>query len=192
MSDYLLPCHPYGYNHPKERSFEGNVVALMAHSFTSLSLVDHECFRKMTQDLDPRLLPVVSSKLSWSIIPSENQSMERYVIGRLTQTQAILIIYDLCMSRKTEENFSLTAYYCTVIDRNNTHIGMPSTTATYGVSLSKSVAEVVENFGLEAKIVGITSDGGGNIWFYSEALEPKYSNDSILQHPSPSSTWSAL
>ena len=38
-----------------------------------------------------------------------------------------------------------------------------STTATDGVSLSSSIMEVVENFGLEENIVVITSDGGGNI-----------------------------
>ena len=55
--------------------------------------------------------------------------------------------------------------------RKNTHIGMPSTTATDGFSLSLSVMEVVENFGLEANIVGITSDVGGNIRVCREALE---------------------
>ena len=42
---------------------------------------------------------------------------------------------------------------------------MLCTTDTGGVSLSKYVLEVVENFVLEAKIVGVTSDGGSNIWF---------------------------
>ena len=69
---------------------------------------------------------------------------------------------------------------------------MPSTTATDGVSLSLSVMEVVENFGLEAKIVGITSDGGGNLRVCREAMESKYTNDSIFTHPSPYSPWSAL
>ena len=45
--------------------------------------------------------------------------------------------------------------------------------------------EVVNNFGLEEKIVVITSDGGGNIWFYREALESKHTNDSVFHHPSP-------
>ena len=67
----------------------------------------------------------------------------------------------------------------------NTHIGMPSTTATYGVSLSFSVMEVVENFGLEAKIVGIKSDGGVNLWFCREALESKYTNDFVFFSPNP-------
>ena len=62
----------------------------------------------------------------------------------------------------------------------NTHIGMPSTTATDGVSLSFSVMEVVENFGLEAKIVGTTSDGGGNLQVCREALVSKYTNDSVF------------
>ena len=43
------------------------------------------------------------------------------------------------------------------------HTGMPSTTATDGVSVSLSFMEVVENFGLEENIVGIMSDSGGNL-----------------------------
>ena len=58
LSDYILTYHPYGDNNPKQRNFERNAVALMAHEFTSLSLVDHDCFRKLKQDLDPRLHPV--------------------------------------------------------------------------------------------------------------------------------------
>ena len=45
LSDYLVTCHPYGDKHTKQREFEVNIVALMAHVFTSLSLVDHDCFR---------------------------------------------------------------------------------------------------------------------------------------------------
>ena len=58
LSDYIIPCHPYGENHPNQREFEGNIVALMAHVFTLLLLVDHDCFRKLTQDIHPRLHPV--------------------------------------------------------------------------------------------------------------------------------------
>ena len=69
---------------------------------------------------------------------------------------------------------------------------MPSTTAIGGASLSLSVIEVVENFGLEANILGITSDGGGNLRFCREALESKYTNNSVFTHPIPYSPWSAL
>ena len=65
------------------------------------------------------------------------------------------------------------------------HTGMPSTTATDGFSLSLSVMELVENFGLEANIVGIKSDGGGNIWVCREALESKYTNDYVFFSPKP-------
>ena len=83
------------------------------------------------------------------------------------------------MSRKTEEIFSLTAHYCISQERKNTHLGMPSTTDTDGVFLSLSVMEVVENFVLEAKTVGITSDGCDNIWVCRKALNSKYTNDSV-------------
>ena len=52
-------------------------------------------------------------------------------------------------------------HYFNGTDRNTTHIGMLSTAVTDGVSLSKSSVEVVENFGSEKNILGITSDGGG-------------------------------
>ena len=81
--------------------------------------------------------------------------VEKSVIERLAEVKAVVISYDLWMSRKTEEIFSLTAHYYIGQERKNIYIGMPSTTATDGVSLSLSVMEVVENFCLEAKIVYI-------------------------------------
>ena len=61
------------------------------------------------------------------------------MIDSLEKAKAIVISYDLCMIRKTEEIFLVTDHYCTGPDINNTHIGMSFTTATDGVSLSKSV-----------------------------------------------------
>ena len=58
FSDYPVPCHPYGDRHAKHKESEVNIVALMAHAFTSLLLVDHDCFRNLTQDLDQHLYPV--------------------------------------------------------------------------------------------------------------------------------------
>ena len=69
---------------------------------------------------------------------------------------------------------------------------MPSTTDTDGFSLSLSVVEVMDNFGLEANIVGITSNGGGNLRVCREALDSKYTNDSVFPLPRPYSPWSAL
>ena len=180
LSDYLVLCHPYGYNHPKQREFEGYAVDLTEHVFTLLLLVDHDRFFKLTQDIDPRLHPVGRSKLSRSLIPKKNQLVEKSFIKRLVGVKAVVISYNLWMSCNTEEIFSFTAHYCTGQEIKNTHIGMPSTTATDGVSLYLSVMEVVDNFGLKEKIVGITSDGGGNFWVCREALESKYTNESVF------------
>ena len=127
-----------------------------------------------------------------NLIPTEVQLAERYVIGSLEQAKAIVISYNNWMSCKTEVFFSLTVHYCTGTNRNNTHIGMSPTTATNGVYLYKTVSEVVDNFGLEAKIVGITSDGVGNIRVCREALNSKHSNESVFHHPNTSYPWSAL
>ena len=118
--------------------------------------------------------------------------MERSVIERLAKVKSVLIIYGLRMSHNIEEIFLLMAQYCTGTERKNTHTGMPSTTATDGASLYLSFTEVVGNFVFEANIVGITSDGCGNLWVFRDALESNYTNESVFHHPSPYSPWSAL
>ena len=185
MSDYLLPCHHYGDNRPKQREFEVNCFAFVEYVFTLLLLVEHDCFRDLTQDHDTGLHPVGRSKMLWSLIPRENQLVEKYVIERLEKVKAAVISYNPWTSQKTEEILLLTEYYCTGPNIKNTHIGIPSTTSTNGVSLYFSVMEVVENFCLEANIVGITSDGGGNIRVCREALESKYTNDSVFLTQAP-------
>ena len=77
-----------------------------------LLLVDHDCFRKFTQDLEPRLCPVGRSKLSQSLIHTEKKLVEKSVIERLAEVKAVVISYDLWMRIKTEEMFSLRAHYC--------------------------------------------------------------------------------
>ena len=69
---------------------------------------------------------------------------------------------------------------------------MSSATANDGVSVHFSVMELVENSGLKEKIVGITSAGGGNIRVCREALESKYTNDSIFYPPKPLFTMDCL
>ena len=69
---------------------------------------------------------------------------------------------------------------------------MPSTTDTDGVFLSLSVMELVENFDLDTKIVGIMSDSGGNLWVCREAMESKYTNDSVSPPPKPVFTMECL
>ena len=55
LSYFFLPCHTYGDNNTKQREFEVNFIDLMAHESTLLSLVEDECLRKMTQDIEPQL-----------------------------------------------------------------------------------------------------------------------------------------
>ena len=75
----------------------------MAHVFKSLLFVDHDCFRKMAHDLDPRLIPVGQSELSQSLIPTKKKFVKKSVIERLAEVKDVVISYDLWMSRKTEK-----------------------------------------------------------------------------------------
>ena len=63
----------------------------MVHTLTSLLLVDHYFFRKLTQDINPSLPPDGRSKLLRSLIPIEKQSVERSVVERLEKVKAVVI-----------------------------------------------------------------------------------------------------
>ena len=89
--DYLLPYHPYRDNHPNQMEFEVNDVAFMALVFTLLLLLDHDCFRTLIHDIDPILHSAGRSKMSRSIIPTEKQLVENYVIERLAKVKAVVI-----------------------------------------------------------------------------------------------------
>ena len=114
--------------------------------------------------------------------------MERYVIERLSKVKAAVISYKLWMSINMEEIFSVTAHYCTGIDRKKNHIGMPSTTATDVVSMYLSVVEVVDKFSLGLKVLGITSDGGGNLrflgryWSQNTPMTPFFTTQAPINH----------
>ena len=75
-----------------------------------MSLVNHNCFCNLTQDLDPQLHPVGRSKLSRSLILTEKNSVESSIIERLAKVKAVVISYNLCMICKTEKSFSLVAH----------------------------------------------------------------------------------
>ena len=95
----------------------------MAHAFTWLLLLDHDCFCKLTQDLDPHLCPLGQSKLSRSLLTTEKHLVEKSVIERLEKLKAVLISYDLWMSRKMEEMFLLMAHYCTGLEKKTLTLG---------------------------------------------------------------------
>ena len=57
--------------------------------------MDHDCFPKLTQDINPRLQPVGRSKMSRSIITTGNQLVERSVIERLEKLKVVADYYSL-------------------------------------------------------------------------------------------------
>ena len=65
---------------------------------------------------------------------------------------------ELWMSKTTQEIFSMTAHHTREHVREHAHIGTPITTSTDGESLAVPIGNVINQFNLESKLVGITSD----------------------------------
>ena len=87
FSYYLVPCHPCVDKHPKQMEFDVNIVALMAHAFTLLSLVDHNFFPQADTGSWPAPLPFWAIKTVAESHTQKKQLVEKSVIERLYQQE---------------------------------------------------------------------------------------------------------
>ena len=84
------------------------------------------------------------------------------------------------MSKTTQDIFSITAQYKRDYVRENANIGMPITTSTDGESLAVLVDNVINQFNLGSKLVGITSDGGTNLATCKVISEINFDNTGVF------------
>ena len=90
-------------------------MALMAKSYTPLSLVDFCEFRKLISSLDPPIVPVLRSRLSRRLIPLKYETVESDVMKVLNNCPYVVLSFYLCMSIKNEDIFQ----YSSIITRNS-------------------------------------------------------------------------
>ena len=80
------------------------------------------------------------------------------------------------MSETALEFFSLTAYYTREHVRESFRIGIPITKSTYCESLAVPVSNVIKQFSLGSKVLGMNSDGGTNLARFMAILESNFDN----------------
>ena len=64
--------------------------------------------------------------------------------------------------------------------RDNDHISIYITPSTDGESLAVPVSNVINQFNLGSKLVGITSDGGTNLATFKAILESTFENTGVF------------
>ena len=69
--------------------------------------------------------------------------------------------------------------------RENAHIGIPITTSTDVESLAVPVGNVINQFNLGSKLVGITSDGGTNLVICKPILKSTFDNMGVFDLENP-------
>ena len=80
------------------------------------------------------------------------------------------------MSKTKQDIFSMTKHYTREHARDFACIGVSITTSTDVESLSFLVSNVINQFSLGLKLVGITSDGGTNLARCKDILESNFDN----------------
>ena len=103
----MIATKKHNKYHTQKASFEENIVDLTAKAYTPLSLVD---FRVLL--LDPCMVPVSRSSLSRKLIPLKYEAVKSDVINDLNNFTYVVLSFDLWISVKNEEIFSISAQHC--------------------------------------------------------------------------------
>ena len=74
----------------------------------------------------------------------------------------------------------MTEHYTHENFRENAQIRVPVTTSTYGESLVVPVVNLINQFGLSSKLVGINSDGRTNLARCKSILESNFDNTVVV------------
>jgi len=107
------------------------------------------------------------------------------VSKELQNATCVALQFDLWMTKKTEEIFSLNAN----VGHKNIHLGMPySNGCADGEALSLAVKSCLEDFAISKKVVSFTQDGGSNLLTCKCALEDSvdfYRSNQYLSKSAP-------
>ena len=76
-------------------------------------------------------------------------------------------------------------YYTCEYFREHDHIGIPITTSSYCKSLAVPVSNVINQFSLGSKLVGITSDCGTNLERCKAISESNFDNIGVFELGEP-------
>ena len=186
MTKWIHSKKKYEMNSKEQLSFEEDIIALSAQAYTPLSLVENESFRTLILNRDPRLHMVSRTRLSRTLIPSKAADTATNVLELLNRVPAVAISFDLWMTRKSEEIFSLDGHFIIGAIKSHAHLGMPwSKGGTDGQSLSIAVKSCVDKFGLQNKVLCYTSDGGGNLKTCKDNLDKVVTNGAIFNPSLP-------
>ena len=79
----------------------------------------------------------------------------------------------------------MTVYYTCDHVREHAHIGVPITKSTDGESLAIPVGNVINQFNLGSKLLGITSDGRTNLVTCKTILENNFDNMGVFDLENP-------
>ena len=177
MNRFLLQGKPYGRGSKKQISFEQHLCHLTAQSLTTLSLCELSAFRELVHFLDPRISPVSRTRLTRKLNSEMYKERKEEVINELQKSKCVALQFDLWMTKKSEEFFSLNAN----CGHRNIHLGMPySSGCTDGSALSVAVKNCLEDFVLSKKVISFTQDGGSNLLTCKRALDDTVNNAQIF------------
>ncbi|KAK3280788.1 hypothetical protein CYMTET_11389 [Cymbomonas tetramitiformis] len=163
----------YPSKHPKQLLFEDDLCLLVGKSLKPLSIVDDLWFRRTILNQEPRVHFPDRTTFRYSLLPAFVARVnETYVFPHLNSALAVSLTFDLWMSRKGEDVFSLVAHWT---DENweyrHCNLGLVRVESTAGIDLSVVFKGILDRYNLTDRTFAYVKDDGSNLHTLARALD---------------------
>jgi hypothetical protein len=148
------------------------LVHLVARGELSLRIVDLQEHHRLTLYLDNRIVLPSRKNLQERLLPEVVEECKEQTLKILRTMDTVAIPFDLWMSRKFEDVLELITHG---IDENfdchHLHIRLLRVIDTSGSTLSESLRNLLDKFGLTGKTLAYVKDGGASLRTFAEAVD---------------------
>ena len=139
---------------------EDHLAMMTTHPLKTLLLVERGKLHIIATELDSTIWPINRYKFTRTLTPQKLNIAETDVSSLLGGMRCVVICYDLWMSKTTHEIFQ---WWNIKQVSMSEHIVIIITISTDREILAVPVGNIINQFSLGPKIVGITGDGGTNL-----------------------------
>ncbi|KAI5750503.1 hypothetical protein M8J76_016232 [Diaphorina citri] len=163
LSNYM---RPFKVPEAMSKVVDREIVSMIVKEYRPLSIVDSPGFRKVLDAVSkcPGYKPPTRKTITESMIPSLYGKVKDEVIQKLSEVSSVCLTTDSWTSINTENFLAVTAH-CVL---NDELVGFLLDCVEYperhtSVNLAGAIKAIAIEFGIEKKIVSVTTDNAPNI-----------------------------
>ncbi|KAK3253614.1 hypothetical protein CYMTET_9274 [Cymbomonas tetramitiformis] len=169
---YYKDVKKFKKDNPRQKQLIEDLCLCVGKALMPVSIVESPWLRRLVYNQDPRVVfPDRGTFRTQHLHQFSEKVFLEETLPRLQAAETVSLTFDLWMSHKTEEIFSVVATFLTK-DWVPGHcsLGLVKMGSTVGVDVAEQFKPIIAKHNLTKKVVAYVKDDGGNLHTCAEAL----------------------